>query len=193
MYPYRLERDTDIIDWSPATATLSTTDTVHVASNYLVRSLGVLNADFATLHINALSGVVAAFKVRCAGIHITGPQVGEEFTPYAVSVHAQCADLTLRPFMFIGESPITITSGAAGDSVADVRLMAFPVQSGSDSASLSRQFIVLIKEKTAGRAVCFGVAALAGASASGDLGIQIHMSIRRLIGINPSLIDTTKL
>lgn len=188
MYPIIMERDTDIVDWGTLTPGLNDADVLANSVDYLVKSLGVLDENYATLHSGNNTGVIGAADVRCVGVHITGPEDGTDLTPYAVSVHAQCAEQTVRPFLFIGESPATITSAAAGDTVTDVRRIAFPI-----GPTLDREFVVLVAQKTAGRGLCFGIAIMADILATSNLPYMIHMNVRRLIGVDPMLIDTRKL
>lgn len=194
MYPIILERDTDIVDWGSRTAGTITSDDDPTAANYLVRSDGVLYPDFGVLLVAKLSAVVAADKCRSVGIHIQGPQPGLEYTPYAVDVNAHCVDEKLRPCFFVGESPATITSAAGGNTVTETRLLRFP-ETGAAlvGSSLKASFTLIIAENTADRGVCFGICMMAGLLPCSDEPHYVHMSVRRLIGVNPLLIDTRKM
>lgn len=194
MYPIILERDTDVINWATTLNTLSTIESDPEDETIRVKSSGTLNVDYGTLTLSMLSGVITARRIRAAGVHITGPQPGNDFTPYAVSVQATCADESLRPYLLIGESPATITSNDTGDVVTNMNVLATPMASnGSGGSSLQRSFTAVVAVKTDDRALCFALAFLAGVGASLNDAVIAHLTVRRLIGLDPSIIDARKL
>lgn len=194
MYPIILERDTPIINWA----------TVHLWANALsdpltgsfaaVRSNGLLAGDFATMTVNEKTAAVTGELAVCAGIHLAGPEPGVEFTPYAISCAAMAVDPELRPFLFVGESPASITNGANGDVVTDIQLLAFGEGPNEfHGSSLAVDMTVVISEKTTDRAVCFGIGMMAGISTSGNKGGYARLSVNRMIKAGPRIIDNRKL
>lgn len=191
MIPIRVETDTPIINWQ-AYQLWSTVDFSILLSTFVVRSDGVKNTDFATMDCRAVTGAITAREAVCAGVHIAGPQAGEELTPYAVSVTAMAGDSNVRPFLFVGESPAVITNDATGDNVAVCRFLAIGDVTGSDGSSLNTEMTVVIAENTADRALCFGVGMLAGVSAGLDAQGAARLSVRRLLGPQPQVLNMWK-
>lgn len=194
MYPRIMERETEIVDSTADTAGTATADENPISTSYLTRSDGVVYANYATLTVAKLSAVIAARKIRCVGIHLQGPEPGTDFTPYAVSVNAHCVDDKLRPVFFIGESPAVINADAAGNNVTDVRRLRYSMAGAVGAGnSLHAELVVVVKPNTADRAVCFGIGMLTGVVLSGDEQTFVHMTVRRLIGVDPLILDTRKL
>ncbi len=187
-----MERDTPIIDWSTVRA-WSTDITSPTTSQIDVRSNGALSTKYATLSVRALTGAITARSCVAAGLHITGPKAGAEFTPYALSCLAVGGDSNVRPFLFVAESPATITNNAAGDAVTDVHWLAAGDTPGTDGSKLQADMVIVCNPNTADRALCFGVAMLAGVSAALDTACFVRLSVRRLIGVNPAILDTRKM
>lgn len=192
MYPIILERDTKIIDWT-GYEVWATTFTLATSSTIRVKSDGLLHVDFGTVKVRGNTPVITARSVSAVGVHITGPVPGVDYTCYSISASCMCADPEVKPFLFIGESPVTITSDAGGDVVTSHRLLGVASLSGAEGSSLEKELTVAVKENTTDLALCFGVGILASASTSAALTAYTHLSVRRLIGNAPPIIDTRKL
>lgn len=192
MFPIILERDTPIIDWQ---SYLEWCDTEMVAATQTgkVRSDGVLKVHYGTLDSVGSTGAITARKSVCLGLHITGPEPGVEFTPYSVSVVAMAADKNVRPYLFVAESPAVITNDADGDTVTDLRLLGLGPTPGTDGANLEKDVTVVVTEKTADRALCFGVGMMAGVAGGLDVRGYFRLSVRRLVGPGPRIVDARKL
>lgn len=191
MYPIILERDTPIIDWAAYTA-WCTGLSDPTTSSYLVRSDGVVYGDYAVANMLALTGAITARKAFCTGLHMAGPEVGSEFTPYTISCVAMHGDANVRPFLFMGESPASVTSGAGGNAVSLVHFLAFADSPGTDGSKLEKELTVIVAEKTVDRGLCIGVGMMAGGSAGVDAGGYARLCVRRLVGPGPRVIDTNK-
>lgn len=191
-FPIRLERDTTIIDWRAYEGGFSTLEATKTSTTQYVVSDGLLHADFATVTCNG-TPTIAANKQKAIGINLQAPLAGTDYTPYQISVVAVCDDINCQPVLFVGESIATITSLAAGDLITDVRLLATCEAYGPEGASMNRDMIILAKQNTADRGICFGIGFAAGASAATTVSLQARMSVRRMIGIAPPVIDTTKM
>lgn len=193
MFPLILERDTPIIDWS-AQATWPTGFTNLGANTAEVRSDGLLHADFATMWISDKTGAVTAELAVCAGVHLAGPKDGAEYTPYQVSVVAMASDPRVRPYLFMGVSPATITADAAGDTVSNINILGFADAPTPDyGATMEKEVTFVTKVKTADRGLCIAVGMLSGLFASANNRAMVRMSVRRLIGVQPPIHDTRKL
>lgn len=191
MLPRILERDTHIIDWPTAVAWCTTTGDP-AGGTHTVRSDGLVGADYKTMTTRALTGAIAAGTVICNGVHLAGPMTGAEFTPYAISVMAMAEDNNVRPYLFIAESPATITSDAGGDACAQVRYLAFGDGPETYGGKLNADMIIAVTEKTADRNICIGVAMLAGTTGGATNGGLVQLSVRRLIGPGPRVVDVRK-
>lgn len=192
MFPIILERDTPIIDWSAYVDWATTLSSLNAAS-FNVRSDGLLKGDYGSLYSKANTGVITAGNVTCAGVHLPGPEPGVEFTPYAVSCIAMAEDDDVRPLMFIGESPVTITSDVTGDVVTGIRMLGFAHAVGDQGSHMEREMTVVVTELTADRALCFGVAMAAGSTGGATAAGMVSLSVRRLIGPGPRIVDARKL
>lgn len=191
-YPVRLERDTHIVDWTAHLAAWCTTFTDPSTANMNVLSDGVLYTEYACMDCRFNTGVITATKAAPNGLHISGPEPGDHFTPYAVSVRAVSTDPLARPLLMMGESPASITSAAGGNVVGLTRLLAAPEGHSDQGHSLNADFTVVVKEQTADRGLCFFVAMYADAANSGDLDALCALSVRRLVGVMPGVFDTYK-
>lgn len=191
MHPIILERDTDVVDWTASNATLSTIESDPEDENIRVASRGTLGIDFEAMRMSILTGTITARRMRAAGLHITGPESGAELTPYAVSVNCICVDETLLPFLFMGSSPATITADATGDVVTDIHILAAPL--GIRGTGLQREFVVVVEPRAGDEHLCFGIAFVAGVGASLNDAVIAHIAVRRLIGLDPAIIDARKL
>lgn len=193
MFPNILERDTRIIDWASVVSGWCTTFQDAIAITPKVRSNGVLNDEYATCTVKAATGVIPAGNITCAGLHMKAPQSGAEFTPYQVSVSVYCEDLNVRPFLFVGRSPTTLTADATGDSVGIWRIIGIPNHSGPNGSALDKEITIVANPPAADQGLCFYVGLIAGVTISTNLAAAMHMSVRRLIGPGPRVIDVRKL
>lgn len=192
MFPIILERDTPIIDWS-AQATWPTVETNLGANTAEVRSDGILHPDYGTMWISDKTGSVTAELAVCAGVHLAGPMDGLDYTAYQVSVVAMGSDPRIRPYLFMGVSPAVITSDATGDTVSNINVLGFADAPTPDYGStMEKEVTFITKVKTADRGLCIGVGMLAGLFGSANNRAMVRMSVRRLIGVNPSVLDTRK-
>lgn len=192
MFPIRLERDTPIVDWQ-ATELWATSTSNPVASTHLVRSDGGLKGDFGSIDLRNVTIAITARLSVCAGIHLPGPKRGDDFTLYAVSVVAMAGDSNVRPYLFMGESPASITNAAGGDIVTDIKFLAFGDTSGTDGSMMKHEVTVAVFETPNDRAVCFGIGMMAGvATGLAAMGLA-RLCVRRLIGPGPRVIDPNKL
>lgn len=192
MFPIILERDAPVIDWLADGLWATSTSNVTSAS-WFVRSDGLVKLDYGTLNVRAATVALAASKLVAAGIHITQPEPGEEFTPYAISCVAMGVDPNVRPVLFVGESPATITNDATGDVVTEVRFLAFGDTPGTYGSSMEKEVVLVINENTVPRALCIGVAMMSGTSSALAAAALVRLSVRRLIGVNPPIHDSRKL
>lgn len=189
--PIILERDTPIYDWT-AYDLLSTSQNVASATTWFTHSDGILHDQFATFQSNYAVGSTTADNVRSGGVNMKGPEPGDEYTPYRIDAVAVCDDVNVRPVLFIGESIAAITDDAAGDVITDIRQVAQANAYGPEGASLHYNGIILAKENTAGRGLMVGIGMLAGAAGAAACTIWTHLSVRRLIGVNPTVLNTRK-
>lgn len=187
-YPIRLERDTQIIDWATKLSGFSTVQSLLSDTAWEARSSGVINSAFGTAY-NIGGKSMNAGSVRCLGVHMEGPQEGEDYTVYAISVNAMSWAAGVRPVLFMGESPASPTVDSV---ISDVRIIGTCDTSGDIGGTLQKDFSVVVKENTAERAVFFGVAMASGLAASSDY-MHGRISVRRLVKIEPTVLDTTKL
>lgn len=192
MFPNILERDTRIIDWT-GYQTWCTAFSLLTASTIKVKSDGLIHADFATVKVRAATPVITARSVCATGIHITGPLAGTEHTCYSVSAVCMAADPEVIPFLFLAESGATINNDAAGNSCNSHRLLGVAHMSGAEGSALEKELTIAVKVNTADKSLVFGIGILANASTSAALTAYMHLSVRRLIGVNPAIIDTRKL
>lgn len=197
-HPIRLERDTFIVSWIADLAGWCTTAIGPGSDSWAVRSSGNVGTDWAVESIIQNTGVVAANTGFAVGVHIEGPEEtlgvdDNQFSLYAVQAVAYCEDENLRPMLFIGESPASVTNSAAGNTVTDVRIIGVPDGSGTQGGCLSVEMVLAVKENTADRNLCFGVAVMAGLTGSSNANCLMNMCVRRLLGSRPAILDATKL
>ena len=192
MFPIILERDTPIIDW-PTEVLWATTLTDPIGTTASVRSDGLLDVDFGTVINAAVTPIITARRMSSVGLHITGPEAGDEYTAYAISCVALSHDLNYRPCLFMGESPATITNNATGDTVTSVTFLDFG-QAAHDGGgcSLKADVTVVVAEKTADRAICIGIGIMSGAAAGIASFAAARLSVRRMVAPGPRVIDTRK-
>lgn len=197
--PIRIERDTFIVNWHADIPGWCTTTIDPATDSWAVRSDGVQVIDYGVVSTQAQVGTLAAGLASAIGVHISGPEPtlggdSEQFSLYAVQVVATSEDPDIGCVLFVGESPASITNDAAGNTVSDVRLIGVHSGNTNDSGGLERELIVAVKENTADRALCFGVAAFVGAAGTAVPNYTIfNLCVRRLLGNKPLILDPTKL
>lgn len=193
MFPIILERDTPIINWS-AQGLWPTTETNLGANTANVRSDGILHPDYATTWLSDKTGALTAELAVCSGVHLAGPKPGIDFTPYQVSVVAMASDPRIRPYLFCAVSPAAITTDATGDVVSNVRVLGFaPPPNSEYGSTMEKEVTFIANVKTADRGMCIAVGMLSGLTGSANNRSMVRLSVRRLIGVQPSIIDTRKL
>ncbi len=192
MFPIIFERDTPIIDW-PSQSLWATTLTDIGNNTANVRSNGVLNPDYATLFSYSFAGVITTTLSACLGVHLAGPQPGSEFTAYQVSVVAMALDPVLRPYVFMGESPASITTAAGGDVVTDIHALGWGDTPGTTGAKMEKEVTFVVNVNTADRGICVGVGLMAGITNSLSRRAMVRLCVRRLVGPQPRVIDVRKL
>lgn len=187
MFPIILERDTPIIDW-PTYQLWCTSLSNPFAGSLLVRSDGILKLDSASIDANDDTGVITSDLATCIGLHLTGPEPGTELTPYSVSCVAASEDPDVRPFLFVAESPASITSAAGGNTVTDVRYLGF-----GNKNTLDKEVTIVAAENTLDRGICFGVGMWGHGGPGADEAGMVRLCVRRLIAPGPRVVDTRKL
>lgn len=191
-YPIRLERDTLLLDWNADIADWCTVEQAVNSTSFSVRSDGLLNDSYGNLSLSRNQGV-SSRDCRCVGVHLVGPDDGSDWTAYAISVQAMSQSPLVRPFLFTGESPATITTGAAGDVVTNIRIIGNADSSGDEGATMDKEITVAINARTADRGFCVGVGMMSGSGASAAVGCTARLSVRRLVKYEPSVLDTKKI
>lgn len=193
MNPIILERDTHILDWRAHGTSFSTSAVNGKARSYRVRSDGILHPNYSTISVHEEIATTSVKQVRCAGVNMAGPEPGLDFTPYAISCVAMSGHINQVPILVVGESIATITSDAGGDLITEVHTLDGPVMGSTEYSTLNYQRVILVNENTAGRGICFAIGMLATAGTASTALAWCHMSVRRLIGIDPAVLDTRKL
>lgn len=192
MFPIRVERDVQVFDWVTHDA-WGTVDQDPSLGTQAVHSDGVLYTNVATVSSRASTGAIAAQRQRCLGVHLTGPEPGDEFTLYSIQASAVVSDENALPCLWMGESPATITTAAAGDNVAEVKLIQAGVSSAVIGGTLRFDGVVAVNENTADRGVCFFVGVRTNLVGAADSVCNMSMTARRLIDVQPRVIDVAKL
>jgi len=188
----RLEQDTRIIDWSAQLGGWCQMEVASSSDSPRVRSDGVTHTTFGTLSTQE-DIAIADGVTNCVGIHIVGPKAGADYTAYQVSASLFCSDNLLIPFLFVAESPASITSSANGDIVSDMRLLAVGESISASGGVLDVDMTFIANENTADRPICIGLGVSCANAASSAEAIVGYLSVRRLIGVDPTVIDTRKL
>jgi len=187
--PNILERDTQIID-APSGIGWSSFFSDPIGGTVNVRSNGVVYPEYGSVVTRVNTSAITARKFTSCGLHIRSPRTtGIELTPYQINLSCFAEDPSVTPFLFVGESPVSVTASTAGNSVTDWQL----IDSGIKSGPLNVNTIVSYKENTPDRNVCFAVGLLAGSSASSNLRAFVSMSVRILDGVYPPVYDSRKL
>lgn len=191
MFPIRLERDTNLVDWTSGFPGWCTDHNIITANNQ-VRSDGVLHSDYAIIDFNGAQGM-AARKATFAGVHLAAPLEEEGFTCYQITARMQCDEPTVRPILVVGEAQ-TVTADAGGDQIKHTSLLDVALYSGLEGAALRTDMtIALPPMEEDGTNPCFAVGLLAGDASSVTENGWFHLAVRRLVGVNPKILDTTKL
>ncbi len=196
MFPIRLERDTKIVNWALKMGGWPTATSASDGEDCTMRSDGVLNADYGLVQVKADTIAVPANRMIGAGVHMSGPLDGEEFTLYSYCVDIWTSDTELIPVFYVAVSPATITSDATGDLCEQFSLIGTADGMSTEYKALHREGVValpLTDAVAAGRGVAFGAGLATTASASGTLKAYMRLSVRRLVANEPSILDTTKL
>lgn len=191
--PRILERDTKIVEWNTQLESWSTNEKNPYNGTIDMVSDGLLHADHATMSIFDAVAAITALKCSGVGINMKGPEPGDDYTPYQISVVAHTADPVLIPLLFVGESIASITSGTAGDAITDVRIIGWGQISGTEASNIEKDITIVCPENTAGRGLAIGIAMYAPNTGGGTEQCQVDMSIRRLHGVSPPILDTRKL
>lgn len=200
-FPIRMDRDPQLVNFQAYLPAWPTVAQVQESTSYSVLSDGLVPENFATMDIFQVA-TVPDNQCLCVGVHLEGPQDGEEYTPYMISVSALSGDPMVRPFLFVGESPATINSAAAGNVVTDIRIIGTHSTAGQigitafneTGGSLDKDICIAVKRKTADRKICFGVGMVAGLSTLSGRKSQARLSVRRLYKTDePRIINTRKL
>lgn len=194
-YPIRTERDVPFLSWDDASpASWCTVESQAAAATYLMRSSGLVHADYASMLIRGTADPQAN-EINSAGIHIQGPVPGEELTQYAYNVVASSQDPNTYPVLYVAISPATPTSGAGGDIVSIPHLLEVPSTRDAGGQLNASGIIALpiTDYHAADRAIAFGVGCVAGLTASsGANSCFAVLSVRRLVGTLPLIYDKYK-
>lgn len=193
MFPIRLDRDTNLIPWQAFGPAWCTTHQIITASNQ-VRSNGVLNLDYGVLDNNAATGAILASKATFMGLHMAAPEEDAGFTCYQITARLMCDDGSLKPILIVGEAQ-TVTADAGGDEVKETRLLDVASFHSSSVGGMMKtdMTIAMSTMPTAGKNPCFALGILNGLGTSGNLNAWGHLAVRRLVGVNPAILDTGKL
>lgn len=195
MFPRILERDTQIMDWKDRLSGWPTNSVAVSLDVYQARSDGVLYKEFATLDVANAAGPLAD-NCETVCVHMSQPETLDEYTPYAISAVAMSEDPLIRPFLFIGISPASITSDGGGDILAKCRIIGVADLVDDSGACMSKELTIVVAKMPAGlttRALAIGVGMMAGTVNSANVHCWARLSVRRLVGNSPPIIDTRKL
>lgn len=193
MFPIILERDATLVSIPVKEFWCETLSNPRLGTAE-VRSDGVLYPDYGQLIVSESMGVVTTRNATCAGLHMGAPEPGGDYTPYAVHCVAMSEDLNVRPYLFMGQGPSSVTDISTGNQVSVVSYLAFGPTPGTEGSNMSFDAIVNVVEMNIPtRPVTFAVGMLAGATAGtdGPAGF-VRMTVRRLIAPGPRVIDTRK-
>lgn len=198
-FPIRLTRDCDFLAWDDdAIASWSSTMLVHGSPDILMRSDGIPKINYASFSLRIDHTMTLVNRVSSGGIHIKGPDDGDELTPYAWNALAYTEDPNLFPAVFCAISPAAPTSDAAGDTCKECRYLAFPTTSNDDA--LGGSFVqasgVVALPKTdhiaADRNIAFGIAFISGLGVPATSMCMGQLNVRRLVNFEPMILDRTK-
>lgn len=187
-----LERDTHIENWSTGFTDLGTVETGQSSTSPSVLSDGALHPEYATLTMMGNVTLHTAAKQKAVGVHLTGPADGNGYTPYQISCVAMSDSVIVRPVLCIGLSPATITADTTGDVVTFSRILAVPNAHQAEASCLQKEIIFVANVKTATRGMCVLVNFIAGAAGAANVACYVNLSVRRLLGVAPLILDTRK-
>lgn len=192
MFVRIMERDTTIVEWQ-AYLTWNNTFTNTILDTLSIRSDGIVNENYGVADARDVTGVIGAVKMTSAGLHMKGPQPGPDLTCYAIDAVAGCDDPTVKPFLFMGETD-TVSNSANGNPITDCRILAYADDSGAMGGTLKKQMVVCVPVGPADKdKLGFAIGLMAGPSDSADLNAFMHLAVRRLVGVDPQILDTRKL
>lgn len=201
MFPIRTERDVAFINWQDQETTFSTARG-NGNENMYIKSDGLVYTDFA--HFAVMGDVTLSNnQVVIAGVHLTGPAESEsetQYTLYAYQVSAWTIDPEIGLALCVGISGAT-PDATATDDIIDARYIHMGHKTADDICGLKADGVIALKapfdEHGAGyenRGICFGIAAMAGLTSSTAAShTQGYISVRRLVGPLPSMLDKFKL
>lgn len=195
MFPIILERDAQINEWNTRIAGFPTAMATMAGEAYIMRSDGVLYTDFGSMYVTADAGPTLG-KCECVGLYLTTPEELDEFTPYQISAFAMTEDPLLRPFLFCGIAPATITNDAGGDTLSKCRILGVFDSGDAFGAAMEVETTIVNKKMPSGkegRALAIGIGFWAGQTNGADKACLARVSVRRLVGVEPAVIDTRKL
>lgn len=197
MFPLRLERDTGIVRWDDDMTGWCSASSNSYDRDYLVRSDGSSDNEWHTLQVSTTCAPTSARKIISNGVHLKGPEDVDELTLYEYHAIARSEDDDVRPVLFVGVSPASITNGAGGDTVSECRFEAISKSCGAGGADLEARGVVGLTKTdhvAADRNVCFAIGMQSGSagSAAGTYA-WAQLSVRRLIGQPKEVIDADKL
>lgn len=191
-YPIVIERDSAIVDFS-AEQSFSQSESNLEAVTWNVRSDGVQRTNYGVLTASQEITTTTADKTKATGLHITGPADGDELTLYCIQAFALSDDPNVRPVLFIAESPASITSASAGDVCTTRRILAAGTGLGTEGSQLAYHGVVAVDDTPNGRGVVFGIGMSANSSGGAATKAIVNMTVRRLVGVDPRVLDTRKL
>lgn len=185
-----VERETMIVDWG-ATLAWATTHIASATGNVRMTSDGLVYNEFGTVRCEEKTSVVAGFETAC-GINMKEAEAGAEYTPYQINVAAMFTDPQLMPHLFIGQSTNPPTAALGGDLITRMKVLACATTLGSAGSTLNANITVLVKVDGTQK-ICFGIAMEGNNASPVSKRASMVLSVRRLIGVNPAVIDTRKL
>lgn len=192
MYPIILERDTVIINWQDKLAGWPDLELGHSHNESMrMRNDGIVHPEFATMEVMNLTTITAQFQ-KGVGVNMTPPEDGTEFTPYQIRATASAESPEVMPFLFVGESQDPPTSVSGGDFIGDYRVIAVGNMGGVGGGTLDVDLTIVVIPNPAAAPLCIGVCMMAYGTALSSL-LRANVSVRRLMGVAPALIDTRKL
>lgn len=198
--PIILERDTPFLSWTDDdNSPWCTASSAAAAANIVMRSSGVLNEDSGSMVCRGTTTMIAN-EIRSNGIHLRGPYdelALDEHVVYQYDVCALSTDVNLIPLLFCAISPASITSSAGGDTVSEVHAISYAQNITTIGNTLNAQGTFAVPKTdhiAVNRHIAFGVGMMAGpAAAAGTNTMYARLCVRRLVNLEPSILDTRKL
>lgn len=195
MYPIILERDNHIVSWADGLAAWSTTAASVEGGGYRMVSDGLLNADYGAMHIFQLCNPLLG-KMEGAGLNITQPETLDEYTPYEIHAVAMTEDPLVRPYLFVGISAATITNASTGDLLSKCKIIGTADYDSDTGSAMDRELTIIVPKMPVGletRGLAIGIGMMAGTVNAGNDHAFASLSVRRLPGNSPAIMDTRKL